>query len=77
MANKKQKHIVDIGNDKVAEIEKALKEQGGCYIRNFGKFTVMPIKARRGYNPIGKNYIDLPQSKRVVFQLSQAIKRNI
>lgn len=74
MGNRSQKAIVDIGRERVEEIIHALQDHEEVYIRGLGKFTARNIKARKGYLPHQKAFIDLPKTKRVVFQINRGLK---
>jgi len=77
MANKPQKHIVEIDKDTANELADALATHGECYVSHIGKFTVKENAARPRYNFATKDTEHFPKSKRVVFSINAALKRAI
>lgn len=77
MANKKQKHIVEIDKSVADEMIAALNDHGECYVSHIGKFVVKENKPRKRYNIRTKATQDFPKSKRVSYYVNAAIKRAI
>ena len=75
MANKPQKNLVKLGEDNTKEIQRALRKDGEVFLFRIGKLTVKPINKRKRYNFAQQSTTVFPKSKRVVFQMSESLKK--
>ncbi|MFW6131244.1 MAG: HU family DNA-binding protein [Candidatus Aminicenantaceae bacterium] len=59
------------------EIKESLKRKNRVTFSGFGSFEVRETKARKGKNPRTRETIDIPKKKRIKFNPSKQLKKNI
>lgn len=58
-------------------ITDALANGDDVTIAGFGKFIVKDVAARKGINPLTKESIDIPASKKVTFKPEKSLKEAV
>ena len=72
-----KKTVDAVVNSVLEAISNALKENDKVQLIGFGTFEVKTVAAREGRNPQTNEVIQIPESKKVSFSASKALKDSV
>lgn len=77
MANKKQKHIIDLPMAIRVELKRGLVKHGKVKVIGLGIFETREIPSRRGRNPQSGKIMMIPAYTKIKFRPTKSLKEMV